>query len=62
MLRRSTSLLGLMLTLFIVSMALWLAWSGNLSRAVVASELSVAELPSLSWSPIRPHRGSYGLR
>ena len=45
MLRRSTSLLGLMLTLFIVSMAPWLAWSGNLSRAVVASELSVAETP-----------------
>ena len=45
MLRRSTILLGPMLILFSVSMALWLAWSGNLSRAVVASELSVAETP-----------------
>ena len=45
MLRRSTSLLGLMLTLFMALMTPWLAWSGNLSRAVVASELSVAATP-----------------
>ena len=57
MLRRSTSLLGLMLTLFIVSMALWLAWSGNLSQAVVASDLSVAETPIPLQKPDAPTPG-----
>jgi tartrate-resistant acid phosphatase type 5 len=43
MVRRSTTLLGLVLTLLLVSMSLWLAWSGGPSRAVVARELSAAE-------------------
>jgi tartrate-resistant acid phosphatase type 5 len=60
MLRRSTTLLSPMLTLFIVSMAVWLAWSGNLSRAVVASELYVAETPIPLQDPDAPTPG--GLR
>ena len=49
MLRRSTSLLGLMLTLFIVSMALWLAWSGTLSRAA----------SSAPWQMVLLHHAPY---
>jgi tartrate-resistant acid phosphatase type 5 len=48
MLRKSTTMLVLILTIFMVSMALCPARSGSRSQATVASEMSVAETPGPS--------------